>query len=248
MGLEFDHPDFLAAFSAAAKSNQAPKSHASGTIGSAWAAMEASDLFATGSQGHRAILRREGVKITEQTGAVKLAAVKAKHIRTNVSEASNKGGRLKAWRFFFKFCISKGWLETNPANAVVKPKMPPTKGHPTWSLDDIQTFRKHFPIGSTPRAVMELLYWSGARISDVVMLGPRNVGEDGILAFEQIKTKDMSYVPWDCALPDYGQYMQVDLNLCKEAIKACPKGFTFLGNPNGRTRSHKGAGTKAQAQ
>ena len=43
---------------------------------------------------------------------------------------------------------------------------------------------------------MKVTYWTGARISDVVMIGHGHVGRDGVQRFRQQKTGDLAYVPW----------------------------------------------------
>ncbi|SHM20561.1 hypothetical protein SAMN05444389_10518 [Paracoccus solventivorans] len=55
--------------------------------------------------------------------------------------------------------------------------------------------RAHWKIGTVQRAAFELLYWTAARTNDAVTLGPRNVGPNGILTFQQSKTGGIAYVP-----------------------------------------------------
>ena len=115
-------------------------------------------------------------------------------------------------------------------------------GHPTWRRAEIEAFRAAYAIGTSPRAIMELAFWTGARISDVVAIGPQHVGRDGVLAFRQCKTGGLAFVPWSCALPAYARGMAADRDLCRAALAHIATGLTFLQTAHGRARSHKAAG------
>lgn len=94
---------------------------------------------------------------------------------------------------------------------------------------------------------MELTYWTGARISDVVKIGRQHVDSDGVLCFRQTKTDDMAYVPWFCGLPAYGAGMEGDHAVCQQAIAHMAGGLTFLQTARGTGRSHKSAGQDISA-
>ena len=89
---------------------------------------------------------------------------------------------------------------------------------------------------------MKVTYWTGARISDVVMIGPGHVGRDGVLRFRQQKTGDPAYVPWSNPLPDHAAAMAGDRAMVHEAIMPFRGHMTFSATRNGKTRSHKAAG------
>jgi integrase len=242
-----DHPDFLAAFAAAAKGAEEPPSFPAGTIGSTWRAALASDTFAGYSRAYREMHTRQAKAIVARAGNVKAAAVQPHHVRADVHGASNPLARLKAWRFWAQYCLSRGWLRDDPADGVRPPRRPATDGHPTWSAAEIAAFREAYPIGTTPRAIMELIFWTGARISDVVGIGPQHVDAEGVLCFRQTKTGAMAYVPWNCALPGYATGMQHDRDLCHAALAHFGSGLTFLQTRGGRPRSSKAAGQDISA-
>jgi integrase/recombinase XerD len=83
------------------------------------------------------------------------------------------------------------------------PRTAPTDSHPAWTAGDVQAFSNHWPLGTRKRLAMELLQWSGPRITDAAMLGPQHVGKDGVIAYTQKKTGSMAYCPWRCVLPAY---------------------------------------------
>lgn len=240
-GLPFDHPDFIAAWAAAARQQGAPDTFSHGTLGSTWAAALASDGLARLSRSYRDMVHRQARAICGKAGDVKAAAVAERHIRADVHASPNPKARLTAWRFWTRFCVDRGWLPSDPA-AAIRLRARSREGHPTWNRAEIEAFRDAYPIGSSIRAVMELTFWTGARISDVVLIGPQHVGKDGVLAFRQTKTGDMAFVPWSCSLPDYARSMEADRDLCHAALVDMPAGLTFLQTVRGRPRSSKAAG------
>jgi integrase/recombinase XerD len=239
--LPLDHPDFIAAWAAAAKGHEPRPAFASGTLGSTWRAVLASDRLAALSAVYRAAIAREAGKIVEKAGGVRAAAVQERHVRADLRGSNNQRARLKAWRFWAAVCLQQGWIATDPTTGI-RAERPKTVGFPTWSRAEIEAFRAAFPIGTTARAIMELAYWTGARIGDVVQIGPQHVGKDGVLAYRQGKTGDMAYVPWTCPLPAYGAHMAADRDLCRAALAHVGPGLTFLQTAHGRPRSHKAAG------
>ncbi|WP_159456674.1 tyrosine-type recombinase/integrase [Roseivivax jejudonensis] len=245
--LPIDHPDFIAAWAAAAKELAPPKAHATGTIGSTFKAALASDRFHTFSEGYRATVTRQAEAVIAKVGGVKASAVEQHHIRADMNSSPNPEARLKAWRFWAGFCIEKSWLRADPTVGLRKPKRLNTGGHPTWSLQSIAAFRAAYPIGTTCRAIMELTYWAGARIGDVVKIGRPHIDADGVLCFRQGKTQDMAYVPWTCTLPAYARGMEADRQMCMDAIAHLGPGLTFLQTNRKRARSHKSAGQDISA-
>lgn len=250
--LPHDHPDFIAAWAEAARTGKAPEVDrpAAGTLASTWAAALSSDTLAGRSPSYRGIIERHARQITERAGTVKAAAIRAKHVRADLAQARDPNGRHRAWRFWGRYCVQRGWLDDDPTHGVSIPTRAKPKGkhgHPTWSRDEIEAFRAAYPIGTTARAIMELTYWTGARISDVVKLGRQHIDADGVLCFRQTKTGDNAYVPWSCGLPTYAAGMQADRDLCREAIAHMGGGMTFLQTARGTARSHKSAGQDISA-
>jgi len=193
------------------------------------------------SPSYRAILQRQADLITAKAGEAKAAAIKTKHIRSDVTGASNPSARLKAWRFWGGDCPQTGLIENDPRRAV-RLNATPTKGHTQWTREDIEAFRAAYPIGSTPRAIMEVCFWTGARISDAVAIGPQHIGKDGILSFRQKKTKAPAFIPWNGTLPEFARGMEADRDHCIAAINPMQGGLTFLQARQGRARSEKAAG------
>jgi integrase len=240
--LPIDSPKFLAAYSAAME--QVKPSAATGTIRAAIIALRCSDRYLSASPAYRAIMARNLEAISTTAKTAKLAHLEARHIRADISTLSPNpaGQRLKAWRMLCAFATETGLVDADPSNGVKSPRAPKSDGHPPWTAEDIAQFRARWPIGTTPRAAMELLHWTGARISDAVRIGPQHIGRDGVLSFEQKKTGGRAYVPWSCALPSFAANGDPDRQMMLDAIAHMTGHLTFLATSTGRTRTATGLG------
>ena len=233
--LPHNHPDFLAAYSAAMKGGPDTPKLPAGTIGGLCERAAMSARFKGLSEVYKTTLRRHFDEIRGKTGKVPARGLRELHIKIDVNSATSPTDRLKAWRFLAAIGGDLGLLEIDPTVNVKTPARPKTDGHRPWSLDDLDAFRARFPIGSTKRLAFELLLWTGARIGDAVKLGPGNVERIGILTFRQSKTGDDAYVPWTCELPTYAVDMVTDRNFLHEALDArSEKQMTFLATEQGR--------------
>lgn len=238
------HPDFLAAYVAAAGAPAALRSTA-GTISALVESYLASRTHRQHSAVYRLMMLRESDAIRSRAGAARALHLRADHIRADIAalDPHAAGKRLKAWRLICKHAVEAGLLPANPAQMVDRPKPPKSDGHLPWSDQDIASFRAHWPVGSMQLAAMELLHWTGARISDAVRLGPGMIDKGGVLVFRQNKTAEQAFVPWTCRLPDYASGMEGDRGKMHEALAALPsRHLTWLVTEFGTARSHKAFG------
>lgn len=242
--LPHDHPEFLRAYAAALEVQPGKVRKSRAALGSIGAVIEIaldSARFHAASASYRAMLRRHLDAINEAVGAAPAAGVKERHVRQNVAKAENQVDRLKAWRFWARAAIEAGTLDRNAVTDVKLPSAGGGDGHEPWTADDIAKFRARWPVGTVPRAAMELLLWTGARIGDAVLIGPQMV-RDGVLTYRQGKTGGAAHCPWTCALPAYARGMEGDRKAMLAAIAHLSGHLTFL-PAEGRTRSAKGLGT-----
>lgn len=85
---------------------------------------------------------------------------------------------------------------------------------------EIEDFRAHWSIDTPERLAFEVIFWTGARISDAVRLGHGNVDRDGWIVFRQQKTGGEVAIPFDRALPDFAEGMEGDLARLHAALDA----------------------------
>ncbi len=235
--LPHDDPRFLAAYAAAWEkpAPERPKPGA-GTVGAHIKTVLSSPRYRAASASYKAALTRHAMAILDDCGPLPMAGLTDAMIALDVDTCEVPDMRLKTWRFLCKT------LRPDPSRTVraVRQK---TEGYEPWTADDIAKFRARWPIGTAPRAAMELLYWTGARISDGVKIGRGNIGSDGVLSFRQTKTGRPAYVPWTCALPHYAEGMVDDLSMMFDAIAPFAGHMTFIATKEGQGRSAKALGT-----
>jgi site-specific recombinase XerD len=218
--------------------------HPLGSLGALCLACEKSEAFAGKSKGYQTILLRQFKALVETYGNLSYRAIRDRHVQKDVPGASSPEARRKAWRFIYAFALEADLVKTDPTIGITVPDRPKSDGHPPWARDEFEAFRKRWKIGTTKRLAFELLFWTGARISDGVLIGPGMVDREGVLAFRQVKTGGMAYVPWTCALPAYSASIAEDREHLHRALSASAGGhMTFLATAQGRTRSEKALGT-----
>lgn len=205
-----DSAVFLAAYAAAKDAVPVRAAPAPGTLAGLCRAALASDRYLASGKATRAMFRRHIDAVTEAHGMIPAVGIRTRHIVADVAGSTAPGHRLRTWRFLCSFGAATGLLRTDEARAATAPPAPKSDGHPPWAAAEIAAYRARWQIGTTPRAAMELLHWTGARISDAVRIGLGMVDRGGVLTFRQAKTGDPAFVPWHCALPAYASAMLDD--------------------------------------
>lgn len=246
--LDPSHPDFLVAYAKAVKVTAPPRVRAKpGSMAALIEAALASERLLSRATEYRAMLRRHLDAVREDLGDLPVRGLRGQWIRADVLGAVQPSARFKAWRFVCAYALDAGFLVEDPSAALVAPPRPATDGHPPWTPDDVERFRERWGIGTVPRACMELLHWTGTRISDAVAVGPQHVDRGGVLVFRQIKTREPAFVPWTCPLPAFAAGMLPDRDMMHEAIAPLSGQLTFLSARAGRgawkARSSKALGT-----
>jgi integrase len=156
-----------------------------------------------------------------------LAALTSEHVkvlRDRKKHAPNAANaRLKTLHVLFKWGRGKGSLVGNPASDVDKLQAS-GDGHHVWTEAECEQFRRRYPLGSRARLAFELLFGTGCRRSDVVLLGRQHL-HNGRLTFTQ--TKNRRRKPVSVEIPVTAELQQ--------AIDATELGdLAFLTNEAGR--------------
>lgn len=112
---------------------------------------------------------------------------------------SSLARKLAALRSFFQFCIQKKWRRDNPAKVVATPKQ--EKPVPSFlSEEEMAQFLEMPPqnnvLGLRDRAILELLYASGVRVSELVGLDLQDLNSTERLIRVRGKGKKERIVPF----------------------------------------------------
>ncbi len=167
--------------------------------------------------------------IAADRGRAPVAAIEPRHIEKDIRA---KGGsaarnRLKVWRSLLAFLKREQWRKDDPSRDVAPPKHR-EQPHQVWTAEDIAAFRATWAHGTQERLAMELLYWTGARRSNVVRLGWQNL-RGGWISWRQEKTRATVEIPID---PDLA-----------EALRHADRSrLTFLETAKGAARTANGFG------
>ena len=115
---------------------------------------------------------------TPTIGAARFSLMEPKHVRkirdrkAKTSEAANS--RVKALRQVFKWAIDVGHSKVNPARDVPYLRSG-SQGFHTWTIEEVQQFAAHHPVGTKAGLAFALLLLTGQRRSDVVLFGKQHV-------------------------------------------------------------------------
>lgn len=111
----------------------------------------------------------------------------------------------KAMRGFIDHCMSRNLIKVDPLEGMKFSKMK-TKGHHTWTEEEIAQYQKRHASGTKARLALELLLQTGHARADVVRMGRQHV-RNGKLSMRRQKTNVQFDIPM---LPDLAN--EIDLH------------------------------------
>lgn len=239
-----DSPEFLMAYAAALASSTAERSGrpaAKGSIAAAIISYQRSVDFSGMAETTRQQRRGHLSKITDTWGAARLSDLRAAHIEADIAKLAPHpaNNRRKVWRGLCAWAKKSRLIAHNPSSDIEKTATAKSDGFKPWTAEEIDAFRKYWPVTKPQRLAMELIYWTAARASDSVRLGSGMVTKDGWMTFRQRKTGGEVSIPFNRALPDFALGMQADLDLLKTTIAHAPRHMTWLVTMHGKPRSEK---------
>lgn len=201
-------PEFEAAYHAALASRPKPKASDAGSLG--WLArlyLGSSDYLALDPSTRR-WRRRALENIAPDLLALPFRAMDAlavQDLRDQLRDTPSMANeRVKALKALFVWAIANQKAGRDPT-AGVKPIRYVSKGHQSWSIEEVEAFEARWPIGTKQRLAMALLLYTACRREDVVRLGPKHVSK-GRLRFIQAKNEHRAPVEIDIPIhPDLAE-------------------------------------------
>jgi integrase len=165
-----------------------------------------------------------------QHGEKRVALLRRDHIEQMLAAIEKqiaKRGWLKAIRPLLQSTVPS-MRKDDPTAGIASIKLPKSKGHHTWTDDEIEQYRAHWPLGTQQRLVMEFALETASRRGEVARLGPQHV-KNGRIRIERT----------------HGS-ADVDLPMTPELQAACdamPKAhLTYIVTAYGKPRSKYGLG------
>jgi len=135
-------------------------------------------------------------RVLEGSGESDFRSIKREHIQDGVDRRRETPSAAitfsKIMSQLYSWAKKAGYVEENPSRDLDLPVVS-TKGHHTWTSEEVIQFQNYFPIGTKPRLAMDMLLYLGARRSDVVTLGKQHC-KDGVIIFETEKSNKRTKV------------------------------------------------------
>jgi integrase len=227
-------PGFMAAYEQATGSGSAIEIGASrtnpGTINALVVTYYKSDEWSRLAADTQKTRRRIIERFRTAHGDKRVALLRQEHILkmlSAITKPTTKRHWLKAIRGLLRSAIP-GMRRDDPTAGIASIKLAPSKGHHTWTDDEIEQYRGHWPLGTQQRLVMEFALETTSRRGEVVRLGPQHIKNSRI----RIERTHGSH--------------DVDIPLSPELKAACdamPKShLTYIVTAYGKPRSKYGLG------
>jgi Phage integrase family len=174
--------------------------------------------------------RRIIERFRAQHGDKRVALLQREHILkmlVAIGKPSAKRHWLKAIRGLMRVAVPT-MRKDDPTEGIPAIKLPKSKGHHTWTDDEIEQYRAYWPPGSQQRLVMEFALETTSRRGEVVRLGPQHV-KNGRIRIERTHGSE-----------DVDMLMSPQL---QAACDAMPKAhLTYIVSAFGKPRSKYGLG------
>jgi integrase len=174
--------------------------------------------------------RRVIDRFREQHGQKRVALMHREHfiaMLDKFEKPTTKRNWFKAIRALMKAAVPS-MRKDDPTDGIPMPKLPKSKGHHTWTDDEIAQYRAYWRLGVQQRLVFEFALETASRRSEVVRLGPQHV-RNGRIRIER------THGSADVDIP-----LSADL---QAACDAMPKDhLTYIVTAGGKPRSKFGLG------
>ena len=163
-------------------------------------------------------------------GDKRVALLRQEHIEIMlkaIPKPSTRRDWFKAIRGLLRFAVPT-MLKVDPTTGIAGIKLPKSKGHHTWTDDEIEQYRAYWPLGTQQRLVMEFALETASRKGEVVHLGPQHV-RNGRIRIERTHGSEDVDIPISPQL--------------QAACDAMPKQhLTYIVTVTGKPRSKYGLG------
>jgi integrase len=174
--------------------------------------------------------RRIVERFRAQHGDKRAALLQREHIlkmMAAIGKPSAKRHWLKAIRGLMRVAVPT-MRKDDPTEGIAGVRLPKSRGHHTWTDEEIKQYRAYWPLGTQQRLVMEFALETASRRGEVVRLGPQHV-KNGRIRVERTHGSE-----------------DVDIPMSPELQAACdamPKAhLTYIVTAHGKPRSKYGLG------
>jgi site-specific recombinase XerC len=116
--------------------------------------------------------------ILKDSGAKPYAAIGKANIVAGLDRRSKTPAAarnfLDTMRGMFEWAAERKHVKADPTVGVKGPKRKKGKGFPAWTREDIETYRKKWPLGTRQRVWLDVLLYTGPRRGDAAVIGKQH--------------------------------------------------------------------------
>jgi site-specific recombinase XerD len=107
---------------------------------------------------------------------------------------------LDAMRGIFWWAVKNNHVKIDPTAGIDNPQRKSSDGFPTWTEEHVETYQRHWPLGTRQRVWLDVLLYTGLRRGDAVRLGKQHVRAGEIKTEKTGKEVPLMILPV-CACP-----------------------------------------------
>jgi integrase len=180
-------PEFMRAYEGAAKAPVVPgeSKTVQGTLNALIVSYYSSSLWQALKPSTQTTYRNTLELMRGEYGDRPVAMIERKHIRAIIEKKAQTPAAANRWLSLMvtllELALDLEWpgVKSNPARAVKKVRYK-QKGFHSWSDQEVDLFREHWPLGTRERLALELLLGTAQRSSDVRVMSPRQIAADAV--------------------------------------------------------------------
>jgi integrase len=95
---------------------------------------------------------------------------------------------------FFRYAVKLKLIPNNPVELSAIPKAPKSSGFHSWTDEEIEQYRDHWPMGTNARLALEIFLWTWARRGDGSTFGRSHL-KNGKITYTHAKTGETVTLP-----------------------------------------------------
>jgi len=132
--------------------------------------------------------------VLDASGTEPFASINRKSIVAGREKRSSTPSQarkfLDTMRGLFRWALDAEHIKVDPTAGVKNPAKPKNNGFPAWTEEDVEAYRKCWPIGTRQRVWLDVMLYTGLRRSDAVRIGKQHV-RNGIATLRTMKSGEV---------------------------------------------------------
>lgn len=117
--------------------------------------------------------------VLAQSGAKPYAAIRDEHVAAGIDRRSQTPAAarnfLDTMKGLFRWAKARKHVKVDPTAGVEGPKRKKSGGFPAWTREDVEAYRRRWPLGTRQRVWLDVLLYTGPRRGDAVQIGRQHV-------------------------------------------------------------------------